>query len=1023
MKFTEEQKEAIFKRDSNILVSAGAGSGKTAVLSERVLELLKEGNSINDILVLTFTNAAASEMQDRIRRKIKDEKELASEYEKISSSYITTFDSFCYSVLKKYHYLKKLPKNINIADESILKLKKEKIIDNLFNKYYEDDNESFKNIIKMYFLKNDNTLKTFILDTYDNMNLIYNKKDFLHNFINNYFSDEYINNLTNRYENILLKKVEEIKVLMDEISYIGEDYYSKLAEFLSIKTENYDDIKVFSNFSVPRLPNGSEDDLKIIKARFNDEVKALNELCKYNTLEDLYNEYTSLKDIVIEIIDIIKEFDIEYKQYQNKEYLYDFLDIEKLAIDILMENEDVRDYYKYRFKEILIDEYQDTSDIQELFISLISNNNVYMVGDIKQSIYKFRNANPYIFKEKYDSFKNNVEGIKIDLNKNFRSSEGVINIINNIFNIIMDDEIGEANYKLEHNLVCGNKVYNELGLNKDYFNILNYEIDKESKYKKEEVEAFLIAKDIKDKLDNKTNIFDKDLKNKREVKYSDFAILMDRGKNFDLYKQIFEYLNIPLSIYRDVKINEEINIKVIKNIFNLINKVYLKEYDTSFKRSFYALGRSFLYELKDSYLYEVNQKNLYKETKIYEDIKDIAINLDEKSIYQIIKEVINKFSFYEKFIKLGNIENNNAVLEYLINTTKSLENLYDINDFINYLDLILKDKVKIEYKSNDNSEGVKLMTIHGSKGLEFPILYISGMYEKFNDRDIKERFLFNKDIGFLLPVYNENLSVLFTKEILKYNYQREDLSEKIRLFYVALTRAKEQLVLVSQITQNNYDNLLNINRKNSKSFDDLLELVINNLSKYKKQINLNELDLTKDYKLNKNMDLNQLIEKNDVINVVELNLSKELEERKTFSKSDISLFADKTKENIKLGNKIHFILEQIDFMNPVLDQVDNNLKGYVQNILDLDVIKDAINFYKEYDFVFEKENTIYRGSIDLLIEKDDSFVVIDYKLKHINDEDYFNQLKGYKEYIEGITNKKVYIYLYSIIDNKLKEVN
>ena len=134
MKFTEEQKEAIFKREGNILVSAGAGSGKTAVLSERVLELLKEGNSINDILVLTFTNAAASEMQERIRKKIKGEQTLASEYEKITSSYITTFDSFCYSVLKKYHYLKGLPANINIADENILKLKKEEIINNLFVK-------------------------------------------------------------------------------------------------------------------------------------------------------------------------------------------------------------------------------------------------------------------------------------------------------------------------------------------------------------------------------------------------------------------------------------------------------------------------------------------------------------------------------------------------------------------------------------------------------------------------------------------------------------------------------------------------------------------------------------------------------------------------------------------------------------------------------------------------------------------------------------------------------------------------
>ena len=212
----------------------------------------------------------------------------------------------------------------------------------------------------------------------------------------------------------------------------------------------------------------------------------------------------------------------------------------------------------------MIDEYQDTNDIQENFISMIENNNVYMVGDIKQSIYRFRNANPYIFKNKYDSYADNDGGLKIDLVKNFRSREEVLDNINEIFNYIMDNDIGGAEYHESHEMVFGNNSYIEEGKTEQEYNmeILEYHYDKDSKYTKEEIEIFTIADDIINKISNKFKVFDKDEKLLRDITYNDFVILMDRTTDFDLYKKIFEYKGIPLTLYKDDKLNNSYDIYI-----------------------------------------------------------------------------------------------------------------------------------------------------------------------------------------------------------------------------------------------------------------------------------------------------------------------------------------------------------------------------------------------------------------------------------------------------------------------------
>ena len=274
------------------------------------------------------------------------------------------------------------------------------------------------------------------------------------------------------------------------------------------------------------LPKNSMEEAKLIKERISSLIKEVKKLCIYENVEEIKTGILNTKVYVSTILKIVEQLDRKTMEYKFSNDCFEFNDIAKLAIKIVEENEFVRNELKYKFNEIMIDEYQDTSDLQDLFISYISNNNVYMVGDIKQSIYRFRNANPKLFQEKYDNYSDNNGGIKIDLNKNFRSREEVLNDINLIFNIVMDFNIGGADYKKSHQMIFGNSLYNEKGFNNQNNNleILNYTYDNEKGFTKQEIEIFIIAQDIKKNISKKYQVFDMELGKNRDASYSDFAI-------------------------------------------------------------------------------------------------------------------------------------------------------------------------------------------------------------------------------------------------------------------------------------------------------------------------------------------------------------------------------------------------------------------------------------------------------------------------------------------------------------------
>lgn len=1025
MAWTNEQKEAIYTEGTNIIVSAGAGSGKTAVLTERVLEKVKKGISVDNLLILTFTKMAAKEMKERIGDKLKKEG-LTSELAKLDTADITTFDAYALSLVKKYHYYLNVSKDINIIDESVITLYKRKILKDIFEELYEENNHEFIDFIQEYCIKDDKDIFEFILNINSKLDLKTNKREYLDNYINTVYDEVKIDNDIDNYIKVILKLISNIN---DYLEYIDDDdYLAKLYDVLSslLSAKSYDDIK--SNISI-KLPilRGASDITREYRDKIKSTIDEIKKLTTYDSYDDIKRGILSTKGNAKVIIDIIKKLDDITYNYKVKYNSYEYSDISALAIKLVRDNKEIREEIKNNLNEILIDEYQDTNDVQEEFISYISNNNVYMVGDIKQSIYRFRNANPYIFKNKYDSYSNNIGGIKIDLNKNFRSREEVINNINLLFDRIMDNDIGGADYSLSHRMIYGNLMYKGDGDNKEDNNFSVYNYLNDTTFKNNEVEAFIIADDIKNKINSGYRAFGKDTNGVRKIKYSDFAILLDSSKSFDLYKKILEYNGIPTSIVKSVNLTDGEVVLVIKNIISFIIKINDNKIDNEFKKLFISIGRSFLFNTDDNVLFDYFLNNNFKDSDIYKISYNITKRLNTISLEEIIDLIVDNFDFYNKLFLLGDYNANILRIQKLKEITNSLINLdYDIYDYQKYLDDIISNNLKLEYNVNDNStDTVKIMTIHASKGLEFGVCYYGELYNRFNNSDAISKYSYDNKYGIILPYKDKFLYNTIYHNLSYRDYVMENISERIRLFYVALTRAKEKMIFIlpSNIKDDNKsigDIIDNSIRGKYNSFASIMYSLESITKDYYKNIDINDINLSKDYNMISNNNYKEHLKLiNDKIEVNTTCIPSSIKENKTFSKKDIHIVTKEEEDKLFYGRLVHELFECTDFNN--LDNLSDNNKKIIERFLEKVDISHA-NIYKEYEFIYEEDNTTYHGIIDLMLEYQDNIKIIDYKLKNINDDAYIKQLTGYKNYIEKLFNKKTSIYLYSITLNTLEEI-
>ena len=998
IKYTDEQLEAITTPVYNTMISAGAGSGKTKVLTQRVFNHLANNIDVDRLLVLTFTNAAAAEMKQRVIKLLVEDNSLdpdlkKAQLNKIDSAYIMTFDAYSLFLVKKYHQLLNVDKDIDIADSNIINGITDKFLDEIFEEQYVS-NDVFKDIISKYCVKDDDVVKGFVKDLNKKLDLIYDRDSFITKYNNTFFSDTHLNNELDSYTLLLLQKLKRVDVLLNEINELDDiNRYFTCWEGIN-NLNSYEEVRSYvANISAVRKKNKEEydDDALALKDKIKDIIKEINELTKYDK-STLFNDVLINKDYVNCLLESAEELNRRINIYKKENNLYDFIDIAKLAIEVVDKNDDIRESIKNNFYEILIDEYQDTSDIQELLISKISNNNVYVVGDIKQSIYRFRYANPDIFKKKYEDYSKGIGGKKIDLTNNFRSRFEVLRDINLFFNKTMSSSVGGADYTNGHQLVAGNLSY--LKDEKYKCEILSYEKQKgiDSAY----IEAQLIADDIKQKVHTfqlKDHLCD----------YRDITILVDRSSKFDVFKEVLTANNIPTFIETEEKMSESDLLTVIRSIFKL-----LVNYD---KHAYISLERSFLCETSDEDIFNNIKNNEVFDSPTYIKINNIKTNIDTKTISNILDEIMDSFDVYGKLVKIKDVHASNVKIDYLYKLANNLNNLgYTYKDFNDYLVDVFDREDDIKFRiGNEVENAVRITNYHKSKGLEYNVVYYPCLSYDFNQQDKKGDFLFDKNHGIIMPTYidNRGLRDTFIKELYKYNYDLEDIGEKIRLFYVALTRAKEKMIIVNcfddkiEPTDTNLDD---ITKASIKNYSSMLTYIMNDLSDFIINKDIPEI---KENIIQKDL-FTTLTKSNKLILKPNIEVIPQEVATSHFSKS-AGLITKDVLDKMELGTKIHYYLEMLDFKNPDYTNVDskyiNKIKAFIDSPL-LENIKEA-KIFKEYEFMDDGKH----GFIDLLLEYEDKIVIIDYKTKTIDDVHYDEQLNDYYYYIQKEIDKKINLYL------------
>lgn len=1080
--WTNEQKLAIECCIGNTIVSAGAGSGKTAVLTERIFNHLCNGIDIDHLLVLTFTKAAASSMKEKTKKKIIENKNNALDKEnqkkqldKIDGSYIMTFDAYALSLVKKYHYLLNVSNNINVVDDNVLKIKREEILEEILNQKYLKKDTDFLETVSDLCIKNDDTFKKGILDIDDKMDLIIDKKEFIENYNAEFFSEKFIERQLKKYQETTLEILKNIEYWLTKLENVVYGYENKfmiedvpkLKELIECKTIKQLEEQVFglklSNLTLKNADKYTKKTASDLKKQISEGIKEMVRILSLTKSEATLQIEGTRKYVEV-ILDIIKKLNEKTLQFKKEKDLYSYNDIAKMSIEIVKDNPNIKEEIKNYFAEILVDEYQDNSDIQEIFINLISDNNVFVVGDIKQSIYGFRNANPLNFQKKYENCKKSSFGTTIDLNKNFRSRKEVLDTVNKIFVHLMDEYIGGVNYDASQAMVFGMKKYNEFNPKKDYYQteIINYPLKEEistiddngnlivqkvdsypflnKEYNKAEVEALIIASDIKKKIKNGFKVLDNkksdDVK-LRDVKYGDFCIMAQSKTQFDLFNKILSAEEIPVKVEREVQIADKDIVKVIKRIFLLIDNVVNKNDYEITKHCYASIERSFLFQKTDETIYQTIKDNAILKSESYLKCFDISKNIEDKTILEVFNEIVESFNFYEKIHLIGEVEMNIAILEYLSDLALQLGQIgYTYSSFATHLEEILSDSnKKLEFKLNQKEENaVKIMSIHNSKGLEFHVCYFPLLFNHFIFKETSGSYLFDSEKGLILPYkYYQGkeyygLADTFIKDLFALDKKREIISERIRLFYVALTRAQEKIVLVCSLdlTDEELTGIVdNETRSKYKSFLGFLNSLGNKLPGKIKNIDLKkDVKLSKKYLDNNNDAFKNLNKSKGKIVVKQFDpIVPSTIEKGKFSK-DVSLVSKETKDIMQQGTKLHYFMELIDFKNPDYSLVEEPFKIKVKNFLESDLLKDVekAQVTKEFEFIYLKDKQEKHGFIDLLLEYDDKFVIIDYKLKNIDDESYDSQLLGYKEYLQSISEKEVECYLYSLMESNYRQV-
>lgn len=1008
MEFSKEQRLAIETTGHNILVSAGAGSGKTAVLSERVCQLLKKGYQIDRFLILTFTELAANEMKGRIKNKIIENPDISDQVNKVEAAHIQTFDAFALYLVKRYCDRLNISPNVNIIDKTIVEAQQKKILNQIFEELYNNEDKEFEKLIRKYCIKDDELIKNIILSISQQANLTSNKYEYLDNYFKKYNLDFLNTCIDEHYKNVLADIIKYREIVSSKFLHL--DDANKIVDIFDqlLASKNYDELFTLgANLSFPTSPRNSPD--KTLRTKVYNGYKKLFKEDVFGDYEFLKNNFLSEEEHKRTLIRITRELLIRLDQYMFDNECFDFHTIATLALKTL-QNPDISKEMQESFDFILVDEYQDTSDIQEDVITLLGNNNIYMVGDIKQSIYRFRHANPSLFLNKFNSYieiKNSSDldiipdnvGVKINLNKSFRSRREVVDTINENFSKLMNKEESVIDYLDGHNFEFGKKDYDgNVCPNQNYSTeVYGYDTTKNGDIK---TEAEIVADDIIHKINNGYMVFDG--KKLLKATFKDFCIIVDRKTNFKDILEIFNKHNIPLNVVADETISKSDVVIVIKNLINLLRCSLNNDYQSNeFIHAFLSIARSFISDLTDEEIYKIHNNKSYLTTVFMQKIELIKESVRYSSLKTILVNLFDTFDIYGNVIKIGDVKSNTSKLETLVNLTHSMDMLkFTLDDFANYFADIDEFDIDIAFQGNNSgNDAVTLINTHKSKGLEYQICYFVGLAKKFLIRSSSD-ILCHGDYGIILPIKGSSNSNLLI-HLAKNKENSEDLQEKLRLYYVAITRAKEKIIILNPNIYKEIDNLSQC--RSLKSFNDYSGLS----------------NLSKDYVFTNEVLKDREIKIKDIdVQIKSLDLTHEKIEHTTYSKKQISI----NEKSLEFGNRLHFLLEIVDLDTKDLSFINNEKeKSYINNIINHKLFKDvhSSNVRHEFEFIDESGK---KGIIDCLIEHDDHIDIIDFKTKNIDDENYKIQLQNYKKYIETITSKPIRLYLLSIVDCKEEEI-
>jgi ATP-dependent helicase/nuclease subunit A len=912
VKWTEEQQQAINEKGANILVAAAAGSGKTAVLVERIInKVINEKIDIDRILVVTFTSAAASEIRERILeaiyKKLEENPEdtnLQKQINLINKANISTIHSFCLDVIRNNFYELDISSSFRVADTTEIELMKYEVLDELFEEKYLSNDKDFEDLINIYTgYRGDEGLQNLVLNIYkfiqsspfpekwlnDKVNLFKNtNQDFAQTIWGKTILENIEEELTEgimQLQNILkdMKKIDELSKFT---KIIQEDIYN-LEDILRYTNSWDNTLTKINNLVWQKWPTDKKITIDLkeqakevrnkVKEIINKSIKkkiAYDSIQANEDINEMHVTLTKLKNLLV-------EFMFKFASKKKEKNVVDFNDIEHFALKILIgengEATELAKKYREKFQEIAIDEYQDSNLVQEQILTSISKgNNIFMVGDVKQSIYKFRQARPELFLEKYKNYNlkqeipDNSLGLKIQLFKNFRSRENILNITNLVFQNIMSEKVGEIEYN-EKEYLNYSAGYKEPEENTDYAGktelhiidlkekeeifINDEEIDEKIEVEKIEnsvLEAKFVAKKINELLNSNYMVFDKE-QGYRKITPKDIIILLRATTNIaPIYEKELADLNLPVFSDSSSQYLDTMEIQIIVSILKIINNpIQDIPLVTVLRSPIFAFTDNDLISIrltdKSCSFYESMIKaRLVVNEQLNSKIDNVIYYLEkwkQEEKYLPLDELIWQIYIDTNLINIVGLMPNGAIrqanLKMLFEKAKQFENasFKGLFNFINFIDRLKNNNGDLSSAKliGENENVIRIMSIHKSKGLEFPVVFLCGTGKGFNMRDLNEDILLHQDMGIGPKLIDFERRIEYdtlAKEAIKLKIKLETLSEEQRILYVALTRAKEKLIITG------------ISKDLEKDFKQKREL----LQIYNENMNIIDYKLVKKYK-------------------------------------------------------------------------------------------------------------------------------------------------------------------------------